>query len=315
MRSGGGAQGSHRPRRPGPSRAIARHRADPGRSRDLSGEKGSPAAARSKSRMGGAPSPWTSTDPGCGASAFFAEMCILLSRMTAGTARSRTRCTSRRRGARETAPTAPTPAPDEWWPLSGLQAGESAREGYSAGGGAGAGRGAVGGFMAARSCLDHLCSVGPPYFVNQVVQRNLSGPTAFKWSKQIGRVTTCETPSHHARRSAGRGAGPTPPPPGPTGSRVLTTRASRTAPDDPSEPDRPRRPAPADPAAPDSPNTPGGDSNGSSRPAQRPAALNDPAHHTRQTHLNAPEQPPGRGRLVQAGRHRNPHAPRLQNHP
>ena len=31
-----------------------------------------------------------------------------------------------------------------------------------------------------------------------MVQRNTSGPTAFKWSKQIGRVTTCETPSHHA---------------------------------------------------------------------------------------------------------------------
>ena len=38
---------------------------------------------------------------------------------------------------------------------------------------------------------------------NTVVQRNSSGPTAFKWSEQIGRVTTCETPSHHARRPAG----------------------------------------------------------------------------------------------------------------
>ena len=32
--------------------------------------------------------------------------------------------------------------------------------------------------------LDHLRSVGPPYFVNQVVQPHASGPTARKWSKQ-----------------------------------------------------------------------------------------------------------------------------------
>ena len=108
------------------------------------------------------------------------------------------------------------------------------REGYSVGGGAGAGvslwarlwvrllvwwqfprgrRRVYGGalLLGPLACgwttcvrLDHLRSVGPPYFVNQVVQRNVSGPTAFKWSKQRGRVTTCETPSHHARRSAGR---------------------------------------------------------------------------------------------------------------
>ena len=81
---------------------------------------------------------------------------------------------------------------------------------------------------------------------NTVVQRNISGPTARKWSKQTGRVTTCETPSHHAGRAVGaeqvRDAG-TAPPPEPSGSRVLTTRAGRTAPDD----------RPADPAAPDSP--------------------------------------------------------------
>ena len=38
---------------------------------------------------------------------------------------------------------------------------------------------------------------------NTVVQRNSSGPTAFKWSKRAGRVTTCETPSHHAGRGGG----------------------------------------------------------------------------------------------------------------
>ena len=67
--------------------------------------------------------------------------------------------------------------------------------------------------------LDHLRALGPPYFVNQVVQRNVSGPTAFKWSKQIGGVTTCETPSHHARRSVGRSRCGTPEPPPTTGSR------------------------------------------------------------------------------------------------
>ena len=36
-----------------------------------------------------------------------------------------------------------------------------------------------------------------------LVQRNASGPTAFKRSEQIGGVTTCETPSHHAGRPAG----------------------------------------------------------------------------------------------------------------
>ena len=45
---------------------------------------------------------------------------------------------------------------------------------------------------------------------NTVVQRHLSGPTARKWPKRIEGVTTCETPSHHARRPAGRGAGTTP---------------------------------------------------------------------------------------------------------
>ena len=56
--------------------------------------------------------------------------------------------------------------------------------------------------MAALFCLDHLCSVGPPGSRNTVVQRNISGPTARKWSKQSDRVTTCETLPHHAGRSA-----------------------------------------------------------------------------------------------------------------
>ena len=86
--------------------------------------------------------------------------------------------------------------------------------------------------MAAPSCLDHLSSVGPPGSRNTVVQRNLSGPTAFKWSKQSGRVTTCETPSHHARRSAGRSRG------GALAPHPSARAARLLGPDDPSEPDR-----------------------------------------------------------------------------
>ena len=137
------------PRRPGPSRAIAPILAGPGiflvrrAHRPLRVRRAEWAVLR-------VPGPHqtmhrrhtvvrTSTDPGRGAGGFFAEMCILHSRMTVGTAHSKAKCTFRRGGARETAPTAPTPAPDERWPLSGLQAGDSAREGYSAGDGAGAG--------------------------------------------------------------------------------------------------------------------------------------------------------------------------------
>ena len=67
-----------------------------------------------------------------------------------------------------------------------------------------------------------------------MVQRNISGPTARKWSKQTGRVTTCETPFHHAGRAVGaeRERG-----------RRNRPRSTRSAPDD----------RPADPAAPDSP--------------------------------------------------------------
>ena len=61
---------------------------------------------------------------------------------------------------------------------------------------------------------------------NTVVQRNSSGPTAFKWSKQTEGVTTCETPSHHAGRTVGarRGRGgrtaPTPRPADPDVARI-----------------------------------------------------------------------------------------------
>ena len=61
---------------------------------------------------------------------------------------------------------------------------------------------------------------------NTVVQRNSSGPTAFKWSKQTEGVTTCETASHHAGRTVGarRGRGgrtvPTPRPADPDVARI-----------------------------------------------------------------------------------------------
>ena len=82
--------------------------------------------------------------------------------------------------------------------------------------------------------LDHLNAVGPPGSRNTVVQRNASGPTARKWSKQTEGVTTCETPSHHAGRAVGaeRERG-----------RRNRPRSTRSAPDD----------RPADPVAPDSP--------------------------------------------------------------
>ena len=90
--------------------------------------------------------------------------------------------------------------------------------------------------------LDHLRAVGPPGSRNTVVQRNISGPTARKWSKRASRVTTCETPSHHAGRSASgmkwsagtapRRARPAPSP-------------RRSGPTDPSLPVRKSRPLPA----------------------------------------------------------------------
>ena len=74
--------------------------------------------------------------------------------------------------------------------------------------------------------LDHLSAVGPPGSRNTVVQRNISGPTAFKWSKQTEGVTTCETASHHAGRTVGarrvRGGrtAPTPRPADPDVARI-----------------------------------------------------------------------------------------------
>ena len=100
--------------------------------------------------------------------------------------------------------------------------------------------------------LDHLNAVGPPGSRNTVVQRNASGPTARKWSNRAGRVTTCETPSHHAGRAVGaeRGA-PEPPPLHPVRPR-RPARRSRRARLPPARPeatraghhDRPRAPAP-----------------------------------------------------------------------
>ena len=117
--------------------------------------------------------------------------------------------------------------------------------------------------------LDHLSAVGPPGSRNTVVQRNSSGPTAFKWSKQTEGVTTCETPSHHARQPATAGHR----------NRPVVARA---------DPDGRPRPIPPHPTA---PNTPGGDSSRPSRTTPHPripAASNDPAHHTRKTRSDTP---------------------------
>ena len=94
--------------------------------------------------------------------------------------------------------------------------------------------------------LDHLNAVGPPGSRNTVVQRNASGPTAFKWSKRAGRVTTCETPSHHAGRAVGaereRGA-PESPPLHPVRPRRPARRSHRARPPDAPGGD-PSRPSP-----------------------------------------------------------------------
>ena len=75
----------------------------------------------------------------------------------------------------------------------------SSHEGYSAGGGAGAGRGVAGGSGAALLLLGPLACGWTTWFTKY------GGPTAHKWSKWAGGVTTCETPSHHAGRPGGAG--------------------------------------------------------------------------------------------------------------
>ena len=73
--------------------------------------------------------------------------------------------------------------------------------------------------------LDHLRAVGPPGSRNRVVQRNISGPSGPAASRHAR-----HRPTMRDGRWGGAGAGVgTAPPPEPSGSRVLTTRASRTA--------------------------------------------------------------------------------------
>ena len=61
--------------------------------------------------------------------------------------------------------------------------------------------------------LDHLRAVGPLKCGWTTWFTKYGGPTERKWSKRAGRVTTCETPSHHAGRAVGaeRGGAPEPP--------------------------------------------------------------------------------------------------------
>ena len=98
--------------------------------------------------------------------------------------------------------------------------------------------------------LDHLRSVGPPYFVNQVVQRHLS------WSNRT-QVVQAGRPRHGMRDAVPpcgtcrRGGAPEPPPPHPVRPRRPAHR-SRRARLPPARPeatraghhDRPRAPAP-----------------------------------------------------------------------
>ena len=76
-------------------------------------------------------------------------------------------------------------------------------------------------------CLDRLCAVGPPYFVNQVVQRNASGPTAHKWSKQKSASTIPPATPRSAPASppAEQSSGPA----GPRPRAARTIRASRAS--------------------------------------------------------------------------------------
>ena len=102
----------------------------------------------------------------------------------------------------------------------------------------------------------------------------LCGPLAFRWttvvrpsfpgaecaSRRPGRVTTCETPSHHARcvieAKRGRGAGTAP-------------DAARAAPDT----------RPADPAAPDPTDAPGGDPSRPPPRSSRPTSSKPPLNN------------------------------------
>ena len=100
----------------------------------------------------------------------------------------------------------------------------------------------------------------------------------------------------------------TAPPPGST--------ARLPGPDDPSEPDRPRRPDRRSRRA----RLPQHTQRRLERiittgPASpRPTALNDPSHHTRQTHSDAPNNLPGEEESFERDIS-DLHAPRLQSHP
>ena len=133
------------------------------------------------------------------------------------------------------------------------------------------------GVMAAPSCLDHLCSVGPlacgwttcvrlDHLVHeirwsngtQVVQPHASGPSRPAASRHARRRPTMRDAPSGRSGSGGTGTAPAPPGPPPT-----------------TGPPIPSRPTP--------PGTPGGDPGGPSRPAPRPSALDNPSYHTRGT--------------------------------
>ena len=102
--------------------------------------------------------------------------------------------------------------------------------------------GIAGGFIAALSCLDHLRAVGPPYFANQVVQRNTSGPSRPAASQHAKRrpMNHCTTNPTEPTFAEYLGAGP-----GCDRSRESESRlergGARPAPVNPSESRRSRR--------------------------------------------------------------------------
>ena len=142
--------------------------------------------------------------------------------------------------------------------------------------------------------LDHLRAVGPLKCGWTTWFTKYGGPTERKWSKRAGRVTTCETPSHHARQPVGRSrCGTLASPPSARASRLHrpvpgSRRPERAGPPPTTGSRRSRRARlpqhtrrrleriiTAGPASP------------------RPNALNGPSHHTRQTHSDGPNNLPG----------------------
>ena len=132
--------------------------------------------------------------------------------------------------------------------------------------------------MAALSCLDHLCSVGPLKCRWTTWFTKYGGPTERKWSNRT-QVVQAGRPRHDMRDAVP-----------PCGTR---RRGGAGAPEPPPlHPVRPPTTGPPIPPRPTPPGAPGDDPGGPSRPAPRPSSLDNPSYHTRGTHSEPlPEQP------------------------